>query len=104
MINIGLIAGILVTSCWLPQLYKSWRTRSTKDFSWGYLTFFSTGIGLWLLYGFLIHDIALIVSNGMTITLTLAIIGLKLWLETNGRSKHTGQTTTVPPTAEARND
>ncbi|MFJ9821094.1 SemiSWEET family sugar transporter, partial [Streptomyces sp. NPDC101151] len=83
----------------MPQLYKSWRTRSTRDFSWGYLAFFSTGIGLWLLYGILIGDLALIVSNGMTITLTLGVIGLKLWLETIGGSRNTGPGATVSPAA-----
>ncbi|WP_051965548.1 SemiSWEET family sugar transporter [Kitasatospora mediocidica] len=105
MIVIGLVAGWLVTACWLPQLYKFWRTRSAKDFSWGYLAAFSTGIALWLLYGFLTHDIALVVSNSLTLTLTLAVIGLKLWLETGGANGNTTvQPTAAASTAGARDD
>ena len=51
MIVLGLVAGALTTGCWLPQLLKSWRTRSTTDFSWLYLAVFRTGIALWMIYG-----------------------------------------------------
>lgn len=81
MIILGLIAGALTTGCWLPQLFKSWRTRSTKDFSWLYLAVFGTGILLWLIYGAIKGDLAITVTNSLTLTLTLAVVGLKFWLD-----------------------
>ena len=33
----GLLAGLLTTCCWIPQLRRSWHTRSTRDISWWYL-------------------------------------------------------------------
>jgi MtN3 and saliva related transmembrane protein len=41
--TIGLLAGVLTAGCWLPQLRRSWRTRSTTDISWTYLTVLTTG-------------------------------------------------------------
>jgi MtN3 and saliva related transmembrane protein len=65
---LGLIAGVLTSGCWLPQLVRSWRTRSTTDFSWTYLAVLTFGIGLWLLYGILTADTAVIIANGTALT------------------------------------
>ncbi|WP_265566340.1 SemiSWEET family sugar transporter [Streptomyces hygroscopicus] len=81
MIILGLIAGALTTCCWLPQLFKSWRTRSTADFSWLYLAVFGTGIALWMAYGLQKRDVAIVVTNTLTLTLTLGVVGLKVWLD-----------------------
>jgi MtN3 and saliva related transmembrane protein len=75
---IGLIAGALTTGCWLPQLIKAWRTRSTEDVSWLYLAVFGTGIALWLVYGSMHRDFAIVVTNGLTLTLTLCFVVTKV--------------------------
>jgi MtN3 and saliva related transmembrane protein len=77
MTLLGLIAGALTTGCWLPQLLKAWRTRSTADVSWLYLAVFGIGIGLWLVYGAMTDDVAIVVTNGLTMTLTLAFVATK---------------------------
>lgn len=38
---------------------------------------FSVGIALWLVYGVLLHSIPLIISNVVTLVLSLAILALK---------------------------
>ncbi|GGW86175.1 SemiSWEET transporter [Streptomyces caelestis] len=81
MITLGLVAGALTTCCWLPQLFRSWRTRSTTDLSWLYLAVFGAGIALWLMYGVLRRDLAIAVTNALTLTLTLGVGGLKFWLD-----------------------
>jgi MtN3 and saliva related transmembrane protein len=78
MTILGLAAGALTTGCWLPQLLKAWRTRSASDFSWAYLMVFGTGIALWIWYGVAVDDLAIVVTNTLTISLTLGVAGLKL--------------------------
>ena len=34
---LGLAAGLLTTACWVPQLVRAYRTRSTSDISWVYV-------------------------------------------------------------------
>jgi MtN3 and saliva related transmembrane protein len=75
---VGLAAGVLTTGCWLPQLVRSWRTRSTSDFSWAYLAVLTLGIGLWLLYGILVADPAVIVANGTALAALTTLILFKL--------------------------
>ncbi len=77
MTVLGLLAGALTTGCWLPQLLRSWRTRSTDDFSWAYLSLLMCGVGLWLAYGLVSGDLAITVANALTFLALLTIAGLK---------------------------
>ncbi|GAB2809602.1 hypothetical protein GCM10022221_03720 [Actinocorallia aurea] len=77
MTSLGLLAGALTTGCWLPQLLRSWRTRSTDDISWTYLALLGSGIALWLAYGLMSADLALIAANGITLLFITAIAGMK---------------------------
>jgi MtN3 and saliva related transmembrane protein len=74
---IGLIAGALTTGAWLPQLYRTWRSRSADDLSWAYLLTTTTGIALWLSYGLFTRDVAVITANAVTIVLLSGQIVLK---------------------------
>jgi MtN3 and saliva related transmembrane protein len=75
---IGLIAAALTTSAYLPQVVKSWRTKSAKDLSLGMLAILCTGVFLWLIYGILNQDLPIILSNAATLMLALAILVLKI--------------------------
>jgi MtN3 and saliva related transmembrane protein len=74
---LGIAAAIGTTGAFLPQVLKTWKTRQTDDFSWGYLTLFSTGTTLWLIYGLLRKDTAVIGANAITLVLVLVIAGVK---------------------------
>lgn len=74
---IGGIAAFGTTCAWLPQVFKTWKTRSAEDFSWGYLAMFTTGVSLWLVYGFLKKDYVIVAANGVTLLLVITIIFVK---------------------------
>lgn len=75
---LGLLAGTLTTGAFLPQLFKTWKSKSARDISSSWLIAFTTGIALWLTYGFLIGSLPVILSNGITLVLTLIILLFKL--------------------------
>jgi MtN3 and saliva related transmembrane protein len=81
---LGLIAGLLTTSCWAPQLLRSYRTRSTGDISWVMIAALGSGIVLWLAYGVIIDDTSLIVANVATI-LALGSLAFLKWSFDRGR-------------------
>jgi MtN3 and saliva related transmembrane protein len=87
MTIIGLIAGVLTTLCWVPQVVRSWRTKSTRDFSWTYLIVLSTGVALWIVYGITRSDIAVFLTNTVTLCLLLFVIGMKLGEERKARAR-----------------
>ena len=75
---IGLAAAFCTTVAFLPQVIKTWRTRSTADISLTMFLVFTTGIFLWLVYGLIIRDVPLIAANGVTFVLSGTILYFKL--------------------------
>jgi MtN3 and saliva related transmembrane protein len=75
---LGLMAGGLTTISFVPQMIKTWQTRSAKDVSFLMLITFISGIFLWLIYGVLRQDIAIIAANGVTLIFNFIILGLKI--------------------------
>jgi MtN3 and saliva related transmembrane protein len=75
---LGLIAGTLTTIAFLPQLVKTWKSKSAKDVSFGMLSIFGTGVVLWIGYGILISALPVILANVVTLLLVSAILLLKI--------------------------
>lgn len=75
---LGMIAGTLTTAAFVPQVVKTWRTRSTHDISLGMFALFSSGLVLWLVYGVVIGSLPIVVSNIITLALALTILYFKL--------------------------
>jgi MtN3 and saliva related transmembrane protein len=61
---IGLVAATLTTAAFLPQVYKTWIYKSTRDISLVimYLVLL-TGAVLWLIYGVRIGSFPIILAN-----------------------------------------
>ena len=75
---IVLIAAALTTASFVPQVIKVWQTHRTKDLSLPMYLILFTGFSLWLVYGILINSLTIIASNTACISLTAAIIVMKL--------------------------
>lgn len=75
---VGLAAGMLTTIAFLPQVIKTWRSRSAKDLSLGMFSLFCLGVVLWLAYGFLVMDIPVIAANLLTLMLASTLLFFKL--------------------------
>ncbi len=88
--NIGLLSAALTTTAFLPQVIKTWRTKSTHDLSPLMFTLFCFGISGWLIYGFLIHDLPMILANSVTILLAGTIMYFILRGGTSYRIVHIG--------------
>tara|TARA_B100000780_G_scaffold105106_1_gene73592 strand:- start:876 stop:1136 length:261 start_codon:yes stop_codon:yes gene_type:complete len=80
---IGIFAGILTTISFIPQVIKVWKSKSTKDLSAWWLLIFCVGVSSWLLYGFLIIDLPIIIANAATIFLLLFIVIAKIIFRNN---------------------
>lgn len=76
--TLGLVAGVLTTLAYLPQLIKTWKSRSAADLSWSMLIILCTGIVLWLIYGFYIQDLPIIAANIVTLIFASIILLLKI--------------------------
>lgn len=75
---LGLIAAVLTTSAFVPQVYKAWRYKSTKDISLTMYFIFLIGVALWFVYGLYIKSFSMMVANGTTVFLAIAVIIAKI--------------------------
>jgi MtN3 and saliva related transmembrane protein len=77
-ILIGYMAGTLTTISFLPQVVRSWKTRSTHDISFIMLTLFGLGMLLWAVYGFQIGSLPIILANTITFALVVVLVAMKV--------------------------
>ncbi len=76
--QLGLIAGLLTTAAFLPQVIHTWRQRSVADISLGMYLTFCIGVALWLAYGIALGALPIILANAVTLVLALAVLVMKL--------------------------
>jgi len=76
---LGLVAAGLTTVAFIPQVHKTWKTKSAKDLSLGMYLIFTSGVILWLIYGILKEDIPIIAANVVTLSLTLVLLYFKIF-------------------------
>ncbi len=74
---LGFLAGTLTALAFLPQVIKTWRTRSTGDLSTAMLLSQSVGVALWIVYGVVIDSLPVVVANMFTLVLTLFLLWFK---------------------------
>lgn len=79
--TLGLVAGSMTTIAYLPQVVKTWKSRSADGMSWGMLVILCTGISLWLVYGIYAHDLPVILANLFTLLFSSAILAMKVRYE-----------------------
>ena len=71
-------AATLTTAAFLPQALHILRHKDTRAISLHMYVAFATGVLLWMVFGLLIGNLPIIVSNAVTLGLALAIIAMKL--------------------------
>lgn len=75
---VGSAAAFLTTASFLPQAWLSFRTRDVSGVSLGMYSVFTTGVALWLAYGWLLGSWPMVIANTITLVLAVAIVAMKL--------------------------
>jgi MtN3 and saliva related transmembrane protein len=75
---LGYAAAVFATGSFVPQVVKTWRTRSAEDLSWLMLATHIFGLTLWLVYGLKLRAAPIIVANAVGVLLDIFLIALKL--------------------------
>ena len=55
------------------------KTRQTTGISLPMYIIFTTGVLMWVIYGYMIKDFAVFIANVVTLLLATAVLGLTLW-------------------------
>ncbi len=75
---IGLIAAFLTTASFLPQVYKTWKTKDVSSLSLPMLIMFFIGVVMWLIYGVLKESLAIILANAITVISLFLLMYFKM--------------------------
>jgi MtN3 and saliva related transmembrane protein len=77
-ILVSAVAATLTTAAFLPQALHIIRHKDTRAISLHMYVAFAAGVLLWLVFGILIVNWPIIISNAITLVLALAIVAMKL--------------------------
>ena len=75
---IGMFAAACTTIAFFPQVYKVYKTKSTRDLSLPMYAIFSVGTFLWLIYGILVKSTPVISANAVTLMLSVYILAMMI--------------------------
>ena len=75
---VGYPAAFLTTVAFMPQAWKSWRSRDLSGISLPMYALFTMGVALWLAYGVVIGSMPVIVANAITLLLAAVVLLLKV--------------------------
>jgi len=73
---VGYLAGGLILVSIIPQIVKSWRTKSAKDLSLARYLIYIAGVVLWFVYGILLHSWPMIIVNAINLCLAASMLYL----------------------------
>ena len=76
--TIGFIAAILTTAAFLPQVYKTWKTKDVSGLSFSMLLMFFVGVFLWLVYGYYKESPSMIMANTITLVSAFLLVYFKI--------------------------
>ena len=74
----GFVAAALTTFAFIPQAIRTIRTKDTGAISLGMYVMFTVGVVFWLIYGIVLMSWPMILSNIVTLALSITILMLKI--------------------------
>ena len=60
---VGFIGAFLTAVTFMPQVWLAWKTKSVGDLSVGMLGIVFVSVIVWLVYGFYLHLVPVIIAN-----------------------------------------
>jgi len=76
---VGLLAGVLTTSAFVPQVFQILKSRETENLSLTMYAMSAAGVSIWIYYGFQIHAPSIIIFNALNLVLISMILVAKLY-------------------------
>lgn len=76
---IGYLAGVFTAFCFLPQSIKTLKTRRTEDISALSYAVYTLGIAGWVIYGWYLHSVQMVVFNLISLVFAVSILAVTLY-------------------------
>ena len=78
---LGILAGVITSFGFIPQLVKGYRTKKLEDVSYYMPLVLAIGMTLWLIYGIYRFDLAIIGANVFGVSCNITLIIMKRYYE-----------------------
>ncbi len=75
--SVGYVSAIILNTSAIPQIIKTYKSRSAKDLSWGFFGALLTGLTLNVVYGALIDHPAIYIGSTVSLGLYGSIAVMK---------------------------
>jgi MtN3 and saliva related transmembrane protein len=75
---LGYAAGALTAFTFLPQVIKTWKSKSAKDISLVMFVIAFVNEIMWLVYGIMLNNWVIISTNAVMLVMSAIMIALKL--------------------------
>jgi len=75
---LGYTAGAITSMTFLPQVIKTWREKSAKDISLMMFVIAAVNETMWIVYGALLDNWVIILTNTVVLAMSLIMIYFKL--------------------------
>ena len=75
---VGYSAGLIIAVSLTPQVIKTWKTKSAKDISILWNIIYILGLLLFLIYGFGIKEMPILVAGTIEVSLAISLIVAKI--------------------------
>ena len=73
----GIAAGFCTTASFVPQVIRTWKTKSVEDISLRMYLLLCLGIILWIVYGLLVQSLSVVLANVVTFCLAFSVLVMK---------------------------
>lgn len=74
---VGLFGAFLSAITFIPQVLHAYKTKSVGDLSWGMLWIVFTSVIVWLVYGFYLQLLPVIIANSIILVLASVLLYFK---------------------------
>jgi MtN3 and saliva related transmembrane protein len=75
---LGYAAATLTTVSFVPQAWRTFRTRDVSGISLRMYSIFTTGIAVWLAYGIVLGELPMILANSLSLVLACAVLVMRI--------------------------
>ena len=75
---LGYSAGAITSLTFLPQVIKTWRSRSAADISMMMFVIAAINEVMWIMYGVLLNNWVIILTNAIVLSMSLTMLYFKL--------------------------
>jgi MtN3 and saliva related transmembrane protein len=83
---LGYAAATLTTASFVPQAWRTFRTKDVSGISLRMYSVFTLGVAVWLAYGIVLGEVPMMIANSSTLVLALAVLVMKLKYGKNAKA------------------